>query len=187
MNNIKQLRTITNLNQKEFANKYLIPLKTLQNWETNIECKSYRKCPNYVYKLLKNKVINDYKKEYIETNITNIPCTIEDKFLNSIKHGLDTIISSSLLMYVDDVILYGSLARKDNKKDSDVDLLLVLDKAIKNVKGYQKNITKLKGSISTNNINDPENDLHVVYGDEYKQSNDAYYKNIVKDGISIWN
>ena len=32
---IKELRLKLNLNQREFAEKYHIPLKTLQNWEAN--------------------------------------------------------------------------------------------------------------------------------------------------------
>lgn len=189
MYDIKKLRKISGLSQNEFSNKYFVPLKTLQNWEADKNTSSYRQCPKYVYRLLKKALINDYRNEFIDFRIDVLTnkINLDDKFIKAIRYALNAIINSDISMHINDVVLYGSTARGENKKDGDVDILLVLDESIKKVKGYQKSINKLKGSISTSNINDPENDLHVVYGGEYKKANDAYYKNIMKDGVSIWN
>lgn len=40
--NIKQLRTLSGMTQKQFSNYFGIPLRTLEDWETEkSECKSY--------------------------------------------------------------------------------------------------------------------------------------------------
>ena len=40
---IKELRSVTNLSQSQFASMFKIPVNTLQRWEIN-----YRKPPEYV-------------------------------------------------------------------------------------------------------------------------------------------
>lgn len=54
--NIKEIRSLTALTQKDFSKKYGIPLHTLANWEQEI-----RKCPQYVLDLLEFKVKEDLK------------------------------------------------------------------------------------------------------------------------------
>lgn len=40
--NIKQLRTLSGMTQKQFSNYFGIPLRTLEDWETGkSECKAY--------------------------------------------------------------------------------------------------------------------------------------------------
>ena len=58
--NIKKIRGITKLNQSDFAKKYRIPLKTLQNWESDPSKKEYRKCPDYCISILEKVVLMDY-------------------------------------------------------------------------------------------------------------------------------
>ncbi len=53
---IKEIRALTGLIQKEFSQKYKIPLHTLTNWEQGI-----RKCPQYLIDLLEFKVKEDLK------------------------------------------------------------------------------------------------------------------------------
>lgn len=60
MNNIKQLREKTGLSQVQFAKKYHIALKTIQNWE-----QGFRKPPEYAIYLLsmlidKDKEVTNY-------------------------------------------------------------------------------------------------------------------------------
>ena len=55
---IIKLREITGLNKKEFAGKYGIPYRTLQNWELGT-----RECPGYVLELLEFKVKSDFPQE----------------------------------------------------------------------------------------------------------------------------
>lgn len=51
---IKEIRELTGLNKKDFADKYNIPYRTIQNWEADIN-----KCPEYVLELLEFKVRHD--------------------------------------------------------------------------------------------------------------------------------
>lgn len=54
MNIIKDLRHLTGLTQKKFSEKYEIPKRTIEDWETG-----RRKPPNYVTKLLEYKIIKE--------------------------------------------------------------------------------------------------------------------------------
>ena len=55
---IKEIRELTNLNKKEFAEKYSIPYRTVQNWECKVN-----NCPPYVLDLLEFKVKSDFPQE----------------------------------------------------------------------------------------------------------------------------
>lgn len=57
---IKTLRKISGLTQKEFSNKYDIPIRTLQRWEQNQSSPA-----NYILKLLEKDICND-KDEIIK-------------------------------------------------------------------------------------------------------------------------
>lgn len=55
---IKRIRAMTGLSQSKFAERYSIPVKTLQNWEIN-----RRQVPVYLLKLLERVVKEDTKTE----------------------------------------------------------------------------------------------------------------------------
>lgn len=60
---IKELRGLLGMSQKQFANWYRIPIKSLQNWETG-----RRKPPGYVMVLLVRAVLEDkLERDMIET------------------------------------------------------------------------------------------------------------------------
>lgn len=54
---IKELRNFTGLSQRAFSDKYKIPKRTIENWESG---KS--KCPDYVRQLLERAVLEDSNK-----------------------------------------------------------------------------------------------------------------------------
>ena len=54
MNRFKELRKTTGLSQQKFGDRYHIPLRTIQDWESEI-----RIPPIYVYELLRFKVEYD--------------------------------------------------------------------------------------------------------------------------------
>ncbi|MBR1445210.1 MAG: helix-turn-helix domain-containing protein [Firmicutes bacterium] len=56
---IKEIRKLTNLSQADFAHKYDIPKRTIENWETENE-KNKRECPPYVAKMLERLVKIDF-------------------------------------------------------------------------------------------------------------------------------
>lgn len=170
------------MTQKEFCIRYKIPTKTLQNWETDSNTPSARKCPQYVSFLLEKAVMTDFPivQKIIKANI-------DGRHLTTLKYAKDKISKSTLSKYVKDVVLYGSTARGQAKSSSDVDLLMVLDDKIKNNKRYNAEIINLKGNISTDDFSLPEADLHVVYDETWKDNNNVYFSNVRKEGFSIWN
>lgn len=52
--NIRELRTQLGVTQSEFASRYNIPFRTVQNWETGL-----RKPPEYIMNLLENRIRDD--------------------------------------------------------------------------------------------------------------------------------
>ena len=134
-------------------------------------------------------VLDDFHDEYIDYLIAKISerIHVEDKFTEAIRYALNVIEDFKLNKYIDDVILYGSVSRNENKTSSDVDILVQFDERIKEVENYSIEINRLRGLITSSDINLPENDLHIVYGDDWKQNDEAYFLNIRKEGISLWN
>lgn len=53
---IKEMRALTGLSQRKFAEMYDIPVRTLENWEAGT-----RVPPEYVLKLLERVVLIDFK------------------------------------------------------------------------------------------------------------------------------
>lgn len=53
---IRQLISAANMTQKAFAEYFLIPLRTVENW-----CSGARSCPGYVVDLIKYKLKNEHK------------------------------------------------------------------------------------------------------------------------------
>ncbi len=180
--NVRQIRQVTGLTQKEFSSKYNIPLKTLQNWEARKDLPSSRDCPDYVVSLLEKAVRTDFpdKGRMLDANI-------DENHLKAIRQAKAKIRKSPLSRYAKDVFLYGSTARGKARPSSDIDILLVLDESVKTKSRYSDWITYLKGNISSEDFNLPETDLHVVIGDNWMQSRDAYFSNIREEGFSIWN
>ncbi len=179
---VKQIRQVTGLTQKEFSSRYDIPMKTLQNWEACKDSPSHRACPNYVEKLLEKAVRTDFpeKARLLDANI-------DENHLTTIRQAIAKIRKSPLAKYVKDVYLYGSTARGKARATSDIDLLMVLDESVKQKSRYNDWITYLKGNISSDDYNMPETDLHVAFGDFWIKSNDAYFANVREEGFSIWN
>lgn len=54
---IKELRTMTGMNKKEFAEYFGIKYRTMQNWE--LENQEGRKCPDYLIELMRYKLENE--------------------------------------------------------------------------------------------------------------------------------
>lgn len=55
---IKEIRELTGLTQKQFAEKYHITFSSIRNWESG-----HRTCPDYVAELLEFRVREDLKME----------------------------------------------------------------------------------------------------------------------------
>lgn len=55
---VREIRSLIGLTQKEFGERYGIPMRTIQNWEGG-----QRECPAYVLALLERVVWEDYEEE----------------------------------------------------------------------------------------------------------------------------
>jgi transcriptional regulator with XRE-family HTH domain len=55
---IKEIRSMTGLNKKQFSERYNIPYRTIQGWELG-----ERDCPAYVKELLEFKVSADIREQ----------------------------------------------------------------------------------------------------------------------------
>ncbi len=62
---VREIRKFSGLTQKEFAERYHIPLTTLKSWETSIENKSHRKPPKYVTYLLEQSVFRKIEDDML--------------------------------------------------------------------------------------------------------------------------
>lgn len=58
-NNVKELRTKTGMNRKEFSNYFGIPYRTIEDWENKKST-----CANYLFNLMKEKLIKEGKIIY---------------------------------------------------------------------------------------------------------------------------
>ena len=112
--------------------------------------------------------------------------------IGSVRHALalqsakQKILRSKLSLYAKELYLYGSAARGEVRWDSDIDLLLVLDPSQKNSRELKREIIYLKGSLTDEEVDAPEVDLKVVFGNGWRTSTQTYYKNIVQEGKKIW-
>lgn len=64
---IKEMRALLGITQAAFSEKYNIPKRTIENWESG-----KRECPQYVHNLLERVVVEDHKSASgIEEYATN--------------------------------------------------------------------------------------------------------------------
>lgn len=59
---IKEIRALTGLTQKQFAEKYHITFSSIRNWESG-----HRTCPDYVAELLEFKVKKDKEENSMKS------------------------------------------------------------------------------------------------------------------------
>ncbi len=81
-------------------------------------------------------------------------------------------------------ILFGSIARAESNKESDVDILIVIsskDEKVKDEISMSAYEIMLKNNVVLSPIVMDENTF-----DWYKRNRDPFYNNICKDGIDLW-
>ena len=123
--NIKELRNKTGLSQSNFARKYGIPVRTLQQWEQN------RSSPSkYVLNMLEN-IPAAYIRHYKPKPLSEFKLCIPDPFQNCNKiYPIQQRKVSSLLSditkdeNVKKVIIFGSSVTDSCHSGSDVDIFV---------------------------------------------------------------
>ena len=89
-----------------------------------------------------------------------------EKHDTTIKYAINKIEQSPLFPYAQKIILFGSLARKQERWNSDVDLFLVLSEDFQNVEKYKKEMRLLKSEVIPLDFSLPEVDLKIDIGDD---------------------
>lgn len=103
----------------------------------------------------------------------------------ALEYALNVIRNSPVSPYVVSVYLYGSCAKKTETHDSDVDLLLELRPTVELDEELRQQLFILKSEVMTDSLEDPEVDLKIVVGDEWRTSPMPFFKNVRKDGILL--
>lgn len=105
---IKELREKMHMSQSEFAGYLNIPVKNIQNWE-----QGSRIPPDYVIDMIQKTVEADVSDGVNKEAIENIKRIV----LERIPLGTES--------YIRRIILFGSCARGDYHKDSDIDVAVL--------------------------------------------------------------
>ena len=70
MNEFKKLREQSGMNMKRFAEYFVIPYRTVQNWEAGVN-----KCPDYLLNLMKFKLDHKEKRGHWEYGTRAAVCS----------------------------------------------------------------------------------------------------------------
>lgn len=129
---ISDIRHNLNMSQREFAQRFEIPVRTLQQWEQGRSTP-----PEYIEKLLK-KVVGEKHFELLKINIPQKSCwkiCIENPFLNcdriypiqqkKVKELINDIAKNR---NVKSIVIFGSSVTEKCHMGSDVDLYCEMEK-----------------------------------------------------------
>ncbi|MDD6004541.1 MAG: nucleotidyltransferase domain-containing protein [Firmicutes bacterium] len=110
-----------------------------------------------------------------------------DRHQKALEYALEYLNHSVFKQYINNVILYGSCARGEENYRSDVDLLIEFDERFLDVKKeMNREFRMLNSEIGTNELHDPEVDVKIVFGNEWKTNKICFFDNIKRDGINVW-
>lgn len=129
-----------------------------------------------IYLLSTQSNIIFFTKKVIKSKI--VLTTQLQEILNEIYGYLKSLYGNEL----DNVILFGSQARKEATKDSDIDILIILKRQF----NYYQEIKKVSQFISDLSLE--KNKLIVccfTTVEQWEQENSAFYRNIQKEGIKL--
>lgn len=128
---IKEIRERTGLSQTKFANKYSIPVRTLQEWE-----QGRSNPPEYLINLLKRDTSNSFElRSYKMPELNKWKICIDNPFVNCNKiYPLQQKKVLSLLedlqkdQNVEQVFIFGSSVTSQCHVGSDVDIYVKLNR-----------------------------------------------------------
>ena len=109
-----------------------------------------------------------------------------DRHAMALENAYNRIKESPVMEHIAEIYLYGSLARETVKWDSDIDLLIVLDELERDNADLRRNIIELKGTISGDDLYNPEVDIKIAFGDSWKSSKSLFYTTILDEGKLLW-
>jgi predicted nucleotidyltransferase len=95
--------------------------------------------------------------------------------------AIDILCSDTYVSYIDEIYLYGSCSRGNQRYDSDVDLLVQYNESYTDAIGRQMRVAVLPEDSTL-----PDVELKFVQGDHWKTAIDPFSQNLRKDSILLW-
>ena len=111
-----------------------------------------------------------------------------NRFNNGVKYIINYINNDEIAIsnYITGVYLFGSVAKGNNRFDSDIDILICFSDTIKQVPDYKRKIRMIKSDLSYINDDIPEIDVKIFIGNDWLTDMSQFCCEIRKDGIQIW-
>lgn len=107
----------------------------------------------------------------------------------ALDYALEVIRKSPVFPYVKAAYLFGSCARKEERFESDVDLLLVLREEFEEIAEtdweMRRAARRLSSHVSVPAYREPKVDLKLVIGDEWETSEMFFFQNVREDMVSL--
>lgn len=108
-----------------------------------------------------------------------------ERHQKALEYAIQAIRTSPVFPYVTGVYLFGSCAKQTETEKSDVDLFMELQPAEELTGELRQELRLLKTDVMTDDWRDPEVDLKIVIGDEWKTSTMFFYQNVREEGIEV--
>lgn len=109
-----------------------------------------------------------------------------ERHQKALNYAINQIRLSPLYPYLKELYLFGSCARNEQKWRSDIDLFMQLDDEVVKVEHWKSEMFRLRSFVSSDELYEPECDLKIVLGPEWKENDMLFYKNVRKDGVRLW-
>lgn len=103
------------------------------------------------------------------------------RHLKVLNDALKILSSGPYKQYIEEIYLYGSCARGNEKHGSDVDLLVQCSQM-----PTPAMARKMRLEIMPEDVKLPDVELKFVKGSQWKKASDQFSRNIQKEGILIW-
>lgn len=115
------------------------------------------------------------KKETLQG--LNRTCQISERQLRAIKDCVAIIRKTGFS--IQEIILFGSCARSESRYESDIDLLVIVEKM-----PVTKDILLIKAKLNEQIPIDV--DLKIVSAEIFLKNDDFFLNNIKRDGVILW-
>lgn len=114
---------------------------------------------------------------------------LNKKSENELRVITEEIVNETKKLLKEDIyriILYGSCARGDFDRESDIDIMIVMNCRKEEISSHRKQISKIASRIGLRN--DMEISLLLRDKDTFEQGKDVmpFYKNIQREGVALY-
>lgn len=99
----------------------------------------------------------------------------------AVDYALNILSRAPYDKYIEKIYIFGSCARKQEKYTSDVDLLVEC-----NEKMTPQIVRSMRIAVMPEQLDMPEIDLKFEKGSKWKEQDDQFSKNLLKEGVLLW-